>query len=552
MARSPLFRTVRRLLRRSVRGSAEPVAPKTTKSGLTRRDIIKAAALIPVAAQISCGGDDGGGSNKSIAIIGGGIAGLSCAHWLAQAGVASTVFEAQMRVGGRMFTARGMLQGDQICELGGELIDTDHVVIPTLATAFSLPIDDLHQITGTLEQDTFFFDGAKLAEADIVTAFTPVATKMQMQVAAGDASDTEFERVDNLSIPDWLTQDAGLATTDLIFRLLTLSYLEEFGLEVEQQSAWNLITLINYDEPDPFEVFGVSDERYHLHDGSDSVPLAIADELGDAVVLDHALTKVAQDGDRFTLTFDTSGGEETVTVDHVVYALPFTKLREVNLDDAGLTDEKLNIIDNLGYGTNAKLMLQFNTRPWETNQQSDGGCITDVGELQTTWATSRGQDGAFGVLTNFVGGQRGLDMVNGTPEDQAQMVLPWIDTVFPGAAAEYITGSAIRQHWPSFKFNKGSYASYLVGQWSFFGLEGQRVGNQHFCGEHTSENFQGYMEGGAETGTLVAAEILDDLGLDQPKQLADLVEMITASGRVSRASYHGGDGRRMKLGEIRR
>jgi hypothetical protein len=33
----------------------------------------------------------------------------------------------------------------------------------------------------------------------------------------------------------------------------------------------------------------------------------------------------------------------------------------------------------------------------------------------------------------------------------------------------------------------------------------------HFCGEHTSADFQGWMEGGAETGAAVAAEILVDL-----------------------------------------
>ena len=76
-----------------------------------------------------------------------------------------------------------------------------------------------------------------------------------------------------------------------------------------------------------------------------------------------------------------------------------------------------------------------------------------------------------------------------------------------------------------------------------------REGNQHFCGEHCSENFQGYMEGGAETGALVAAELLDDLGVAQPRVLAGLIEVITA---VPRASYHAGFGRRMKIAQVRR
>jgi monoamine oxidase len=150
------------------------------------------------------------------------------------------------------------------------------------------------------------------------------------------------------------------------------------------------------------------------------------------------------------------------------------------------------------------------------------------------WATSRGQDGPQGILTNFVGGARGISIGEGTPESQAQVVLPWIDRVFPGTAAQYIANSAIRQHWPTAPFAKGSFTAYKKGQWAFFGKEGVREGNQHFCGEHCSENFQGYMEGGAETGALVAAE---------------LTELLTAAPR---ASYHAGFGRRMKIAQMRR
>jgi len=62
-------------------------------------------------------------------------------------------------------------------------------------------------------------------------------------------------------------------------------------------------------------------------------------------------------------------------------------------------------------------------------------------------------------------------------------------------------------HWPSVEHIRGSYACYLPGQASFTGLEGERAGNLHLCGEHTSVDFQGYMNGGAETGERAAAEL---------------------------------------------
>jgi len=559
MARTSLFRSLRRLFHRA--RAARLGIDLTQPQGPSRRDVflgsLGAVALAPLA---SACGDNAGNNAPPIAIIGGGIGGLTAAHFLNLAGVRAEVFEAQMRVGGRMFTDRTTYTNGQLVELGGELIDSNHIVLPALARSFGLQLDDLVALTEGLEFDLFFFkdngNNSVVIDPDkLATEFEPVAALMATQATASEGEDVvsvaEFERIDALSIPEWLEQEAGLVAVGgklpLIRRVLELAYTEEYGLAAEEQSAWNLIFLIDFETPDPFRVFGDSDERFHIHAGNDALPTAIANRLADQIQLDHKLTKVVARDDQFELSFDTSGGPVTVETAHVIYALPFSVLREIDLGEAGMSAEKLEVINDLGYGTNAKLMMQFTDKPWETGpRNSAGGAITDVGELQSVWATSRGQDGAEGILTNFVGGQRGLDIGDGSAEDQAALALADLEVVFPGTSASYIPGSAIRQHWPTNPFVKGSYASYRVGQWRFFGLEGAREGNQHFCGEHCSEDFQGYMEGGADTGVLVAAEVLDDLGIAHPPLLAALLEQTAAKPR---ASYHKG---RMKLSQIRR
>lgn len=537
MGRSSLFASLRRILRRSSTTSAVPGAPpgaSASATGPSRRHVLAslgALAALPVLPSLAACGDNDGGDALEVAVVGAGIAGLTAGYFLAQAGVRVTVYESSMRAGGRMYTQRG-LPGGQLVELGGELVDSNHLVVPALCEAFGLTLDDLVEDTAKLRQDIFYFDDRVLTDEEIVTAFTPVAAKMQLAIAASEGEDAasaaEFARIDALSIPQYLGSECGLAADALIRRLLELAYEEEYGLPAAQQSAWNLIYLIDSATPDPFRVFGDSDERFHIHEGNDALPAKLAAALGDRVVLDHALTKVVAGGRGTVLTFATAGGDVEVDVPHVVYALPFTRLRECALDDSGLSADKLEVIRELGYGTNAKLMMQFSERHWQTAHGSGGGVITDVGDLQTIWATSRGQPGTQGILTNFVGGARGLAIGDGTAEAQAAMVLPWIDEVFPGTSARYVAGSAIRQHWPSYPHVKGSYACYTVGQWRFFGTEGARDGNAHFCGEHTSEDFQGYMEGGAETGAKAAAEVLDDLGLAQPELLASLVTLLSA------------------------
>ncbi|MBL0213393.1 MAG: FAD-dependent oxidoreductase [Myxococcales bacterium] len=582
MARSPLFASLRRYLRRAHAANTLGLSPEEAatarRHGPSRRDFflgsLGAAALVPLTQ--ACGDNiKPDSADPGIVIVGGGIAGLTAAHFLRLAKVKADVYEASMRIGGRMWTDRTTLASGQLVELGGELVDSDHLVIQALMRSHGLELDDLVEATDGLVQDLFFLNNgmnppspsAVIPDATIVSTFMPVALKMAaalMNTAGTDAASVAlFEQIDNMSISEWLqdpTIGPGLAKSTMIRRLLEVSYLEEFGLEVGEQSAWNLITLIDSTTTDPFRVFGDSDERYHTHAGNDALPTAMADQLTDQIHLDHALTKIAKTAAGFTLTFMTSAGEHVVEAAHVVYALPFTRLRAVDLTEAGLSAEKLQIINELGYGTNAKLMLQFSSRPWETGVRlSNGSVICDVGDapndgsalgsgLQTTWATSRGQDGPEGILTNFVGGHRGELLGEGTAESQAQMVLPWIEQVFPGTAAKYVANSAIRMHWPTYPHVKGSYASYKKGQWAFFGLEGKREGNQHFCGEHCSEDYQGYMEGGAETGAMVAAELLDDLDVGYPAVLAGILSMLVARPR---GSYQAGFGERMQPGQIR-
>lgn len=560
----------------------DPQAAKPTISdGPSRRDLIVgalgAAALVPLAQ--ACGDNipdpDAG---PQIAVIGGGMAGLTAAHFLRLAGVRADVYEASMRIGGRMFTNReDYAESGQLVEMGGELVDSDHLVMMAMCHSFGLHLDDLVADTDGLRQDSFVFNNGAfpnpsasmlVAEATLTNDFRPVAAKMAEAVAMED-DEAEFARIDNMSIPMWLQNECGLAPTTLIRRILEISYLEEYGLEPEEQSAWNMIYLIDYEEPDPFRIFGDSDERYHIHEGNDALPRGLARMIPEERIhTGYALTKVAKNGDLFDLTFSVDGGEEVVTAKRVIYALPFTRLRDVDLTAAELSEDKLAAITELGYGTNAKLMMQFEDRHWEGDPfNSGGGVITDVGDapsesslgsgLQTIWATSRGQDGEQGILTNFVGGQRGIDMGGGTAESQAMTVMPWLEKIFPGISAKYVQGSAIRMHWPSYEFTKGSYASYKVGQWQlFYGTEGLREDNQHFCGEHCSEDYQGYMEGAAETGTMVAAEILDDLEIEHPFVLAAILDMlgVTSEKRVRRvrACYHAAFGERPKTRDRKR
>lgn len=103
------------------------------------------------------------------------IVGLTCALELADREIASTVYEASGRIGGRMFTNTGYWNAGQISEWGGELIDSGHTTIRKLAQRFGLPLDNLLNAQPPLSEDLYHFFGdyypKSQAEQDFLAVF---------------------------------------------------------------------------------------------------------------------------------------------------------------------------------------------------------------------------------------------------------------------------------------------------------------------------------------------------------------------------------------------
>lgn len=520
-----LFAVARIARRRGVPPS-EAIEIARQAVGPTRRQLVAGATLAGAGLALGCDRlrsllpAAARRGAREVAIVGGGIAGLTCAWRLTQAGVPVRIYEAQERIGGRMWSLTGAFPEGQVCELGGELIDSNHEKIRALAAELHLELDDLSLYEPRLLKDLYHFDGRQYSDAEVVEAFTPVAERIDAAWETVTGESVSYrepnggEAIDNQSIAEWLD---GAECSGWFRKLLDVAYTTEYGLETGDQSAWNLLMMIDT-EPDPFKVFGASDERFHVRGGNDLIPRRLAEKLQGRIESGARLEAMTakSDGD-FRLTLRRGGGSFEIDAERVVLALPFTLLRDVRLD-LSLPAVKRKAIAELGYGTNAKLMVGFSDRIWREERGpanrspgSNGSVLTDL-PFQLTWEATRMQPGKAGILTCFTGGERGVELGQGTSAAQSERFARELERIFPGAAERRI-GEA-RFHWPSFEFTKGSYASYRVGQWTTIGgAEGERVGNLHFAGEHTSVDFQGFMEGGCESGERVAAEILDDLGI---------------------------------------
>jgi monoamine oxidase len=520
MGRTPLFDLLQRAAR-IARAAAHSPMPldefyqrgAEARIDLRRRRLLQAAGSGLVLAGCASVPRLAVPAGREVAIVGAGIAGLTAAWRLRQQGVPVRVYEAQARIGGRMLSLRDHFgRGGPVIELGGELIDTDHVRIRALAAELGLELDDLLQ--GDSGRDTWWFDGRAIGEREIVEAFVPVAAAIERDLAAAgegtyDHTDANpaFRALDALSIAQWFDRNgvAGWLRT-----LLDVAYTTEMGLEIGEQSALNFLTFIGTGDTDAFKVFGSSDERFHVRGGNDLIPQRLAGRMDDAIETGHVLEAVASHGAGYRLAFRNGGASRDVVADQVILALPFTLLRKVRID-VPLPPAKRRAIDTLAYGTNAKLMIGFDRRVWREHG-ANGASMSDLA-YQTTWDTSRKQPGG-GVITNFTGGRHGVALGEGTPKAQADAAARDLDRLWPGALAARAGAREVRMHWPSNPWALGSYACLRPGDWSGLrGVIGASVGSLHFAGEHCAPETQGFMEGGCESGETAAAAVLTGLGI---------------------------------------
>jgi monoamine oxidase len=467
-------------------------------------------------------------TGNKVVIVGAGMAGLNAAWQLKQQGIPSMIYEASARVGGRMFTIKDRFGPGLTTDIGGEFVDSTHSDILALVKQLNLNLYDLHK--DDLTPKTFWFEGRLLGEKDLREALAPYITQLMKDIHSFPAvisheTAAGFRQFDEMTILEYLR---SIGVSGWLLKFLDVVLTREYGMEAAEQSAINF--LIMFEAPAPadsdYELFGQDHEVFKIQGGSQHLTDVLYAQVRDQVVLQQRLIAIHPNPHRgYDLHFESAtaqsnpGGPDTTTpqitgsqtviqADHVILTIPFTILRTIDLT-VPMPAAKRKCIDEIGYGNSCKFIMGVREKPWRQAGRQ-GYTFTDL-SFGCGWDSSQLQSDHEGSFTVFGGGHFAEDVQKTKGEELAGQYLSALDTIHPGAAKAY-TGKYMKYCWAGHPYSRAGYSSFKRGQWSTLaGWEGWPIGNIYFAGEHVSREFQGYMNGAAQTGRVAAEAIIKKL-----------------------------------------
>ncbi len=485
------------------------------KSLMPRRDALKtmgALAALPLMASAGCG-KERRLANTTVAVIGGGLAGLTAALKLQDKGMTPTVYEASDRFGGRARTVEGVLPGGKTFEAGGEFIDQEHEWLRSLVDRFGLGLDDLE--TSELDGMRYLFNGEEITTEDLVEATAPFLPTFLADAAELEADyDTKAASLDALTTMEyWDMMGIG----GVLRAVLEVAMLTEFGQPPSQISALHFVE----DLPQVQDGSTASEgtERYTFSEGTQSLVQAMVAALGGTgggqLTTGARLAAVRSQGRGFVLGFD---GMDDIEVDIVLLGMPLPALRQVQFEGVELPASLQTFIAEAGMGAHAKVIAGFNGTPWRA-EGYNGEALTNAG-FQTCW-DSNALTAGDGSLTFLLGGDAGDAVDPNAAAAVADSFAEQWAPLFPNLAGAR-NSAAWAINWGQEQHYGGSYSCLNRGQYTaamdHFYFEGDAderqvgfVDNLGFIGEAFSGDHWGYMEGAVQTGWLAAKHVVDEL-----------------------------------------
>ena len=275
------------------------MASALNQNQLTRRLFLKKAGSLVSAAAVSPFAIStllsGGSDDNRIIIVGAGLAGLSCAYELDNAGYNVILLEARKRPGGRVRTYRDPFADHLYAEMGAEYVDSTDTYVRDYCKKFNLTILPAKQYDGAYVRGKHLsMEGLKSGRLRLPYQGTNSGQLFGQEVSyiqqwidlvkeKGEKS-PDVLALDNLSIEEMLRK--GNAPKDII-DLYTYTNATESTAVPSKMSALYMV-LAN----SRTSAFSGNTEEGRIFGGNDQLPKTFAKKLANKIKYNRPLTSL--------------------------------------------------------------------------------------------------------------------------------------------------------------------------------------------------------------------------------------------------------------------
>jgi len=448
------------------------------------------------------------GAPKRVIIVGAGLAGLSAAYELMQAGHDVTVLEARTRPGGRVYTLRDPFPEGLHAEAGATRVPDNHNFTIKYAELFGLTLDpfeppDMPSVYYVRGQRIRITPGQKidwpyhLSEEERVLGLDGMRQKYiwSMLSELGDVTDPKWpspevlKRYDQMNRSDfWRSRGASSEA----IALMSLGGIDD------RAETWSTLFMLRNGA-----IHQKISRYYKIRGGTDLLPKAFASRLSGKIYYGTPVAKIEQNAQAARVTFQQAGTYHTLEGDYVICAVPFSVQKDIEVAPA-FSVEKQRAIEQLPYLSASKIFLQTKKRFW-ADEGLSGFATTDL-PISQVWDMTYTQPGTRGILQAFPLSLHSRRVTGMSENERISFALEQMEKTYPGTRNHFEGG--VTKCWDEDEWAHGVSAYYKPGQFSSLLPHVARPeGRIHFAGEHTSVWIDGWMQGALESGNRVALEV---------------------------------------------